>query len=158
MYFKKTISKYLIILTIVILTYVGYLCINSSIYYEGISLETKEKITASIGECKGELPNLQTDSVKARWNDEAHDTQKKMMDEVLDSLTVLGESKKGTPNQYIVASYHDNVYIYIAYNEIASYKKIIIENNGHYYVSTADKGAISAIVHYMNENIIKFQR
>jgi hypothetical protein len=158
MYFKKTLFTYSILLTVIILTYVGYLLINTyCIDYEKINHATKEKVTATIIKNKGETPNLQTDKINARWTDEAHNMQKQMMDKVLDSLTVIGISKKGKPNNYIVATYNDNQHIYIAYNEIAPYKKVIIEINGQYYVATANKGAISAIVAYMKEQVIKFQ-
>jgi len=71
------------------------LCINTyTIDYKGISHHTKEIIAANVNKCKGELSDLQTDCMNARWNDEANNKQKVMMDSVLDSLTVLGESKK----------------------------------------------------------------
>jgi hypothetical protein len=158
MYIKKTLFKYLILLAVIILIYVGYLCFNIySIDYEKINHDTIEEIIANINKCKGETPNLQTDSIMARWTDEAHNIHKEMMDNVLDSLTVLGETKKGKPKHYIVATYNDNLYLYIAYNEIAPYKKVIIEDNGHYYIATANKKAISAIVDYMKEQVIKYQ-
>ncbi len=105
MYFKKTIFKYLILLTVIILTYVGYLCFNIySIDYEKINHDTIEKIIVNLNKCKGETPNLQTDSIMARWTDEAHNIHKEMMDKVLESLTILGESKKGKPNRAIFVS------------------------------------------------------
>lgn len=149
---KKTLWITLKILIVTILIFVVYLfIIKSNNDYERINQETKEKITSIINKCKGEFPNLQTENIRARWNDEAFNQQKEMMDKVLDTLTIIGESEKGLPSQYIIATYYDEMKVYIAYNEKTPNKNIIIEISGHYYGATANEKAISAIVDYIKQ-------
>jgi hypothetical protein len=172
----KKLSTTIIIVALVIITYARYFGIirysndyqkvsndtndygkiNDNIgSYEKISDDTKEKITSIIEKSKGEIPNLQTESCQANWSREAHNRQKEMMDKVLDTLTVLGEAKNGEPNKYIIATFYDEMQVYVPYDEKTPYKEIVIEVNSHYYVATAGEEDINQIVDYMkNQNVL----
>jgi hypothetical protein len=152
--YKRLRYSAFIILIILILFLVGYLMISKNKNYKIIDRDTKEKIAAMISESKGQFPNLQTESARAHWIDEAHNSQKQMMDKVLDSLTVAGESKTGLPSQYIIATYYDVMNVYIPYQEKNYYKNIIIEADGHYYIAAGDKEAINAIVDFMKKALL----
>jgi hypothetical protein len=149
---KKWKFYTVVIMTLVIFAYVGYAGVSKySNGYKEISNETKEKITSIIKKSKGEIPNLQTDSSKASWIDEAHNKQKEMMDKVLDNLTVVGESRRGKPDKFIIATFYDNMRIYIPYNEKTPYKKIVIEVDGYYYIGTANEVDVNEIIDYMKK-------
>lgn len=150
---KREVSITLIIIVaLAICIYVGYLSIsknNSS--SERISKDTKEKITSIIKNNKGKIPNLQVDISRARWDDEGHNKQKKMMDQVLDSLKVVDETREGKPNKCIISTAYDNMQLYIPYSEKTPYKKLVIEIDSHYYVATAKESDVNAIVDYMKK-------
>lgn len=139
----------IIIFLLAIVSYAGYrVYINS---YGKISDETKEKSILIIKGNKGQTPNLQTESCRASWTNEAHNKQKEMMDKVLDNLNVIGESRKGKPDKYIIATFYKKMQVYIPYNEKEPYKHIIIEADNHYYIATANREDINAIIDYMKK-------
>lgn len=149
---KKRLSIALLI--IIVLVIVGYFgIIKNIISYQKISEDTKSKITSIIKGSKGEIPNLQTDSCKASWTDEAHIKQKEMMDKVLDTITILGESRKGKPNKYIIATFYDNMQLYIPYNEKKPQNNIVIEVDNHYFIATAKEDDVRTIISFMEKQL-----
>lgn len=137
-------------MVLVIFTYVRYLGTAGNSYRK-ISEDTKEKITSIIKKSKGEIPNLQTDNCKASWIEEAHIKQKEMMDKVLNTLTVVGEVRKGKPDKYIIATFYDNMKVYIPYNKKDANNNIIIEIDNHYYTTTAKEDDVKTIINYMEK-------
>lgn len=146
---KKGLSITLILVMVLIILTAGYFGIirNS---YKNISEDTKGKINVIIKDSRGETPDLQTESCRASWIEDAHIKQKEMMDKVLNTLTVLGESRKGKPNKYIFGTY-ENMKLYIPYNEKSPESSIIIEVDNHYYVATANEDDVRTIVNYMKK-------
>ncbi|WPC42760.1 hypothetical protein [Clostridium sp. JS66] len=148
---KKEITIALIvIMALMIFTYARHLGIVGNSYLK-ISEDTKEKIISIIKKSKGEIPNLQTDNCNASWIKEAHIKQKEMMDKVLNTLTVVGESRKGKPDKFIIATFYDNMQVYIPYNKKDAHNNIIVEIDNHYYIAVAKEDDIKTIINYMEK-------
>jgi len=149
---KKIIITIAVAIALIIFTGLGYLAINKyNNSYKKISEETKAKIAVIIKGSIGENPNLQTDSTKASWTDEAHAKQKEMMDKVLNTINIVGESRKAKPSKYITATFYDNMRLYIPYNEKNPQNTIVIEIVNHYFVVTAKEDDVRIIINYMNK-------
>jgi len=114
---------------------------------------TKTEIEQLFKNSIGEVPNLQTDSCKAGWIDEAHKQQTVMMNKVLSSLKVTGKSLKGKPNKFIIGSYKA-MNLYIPYKDSNPETKIIVEVNNHYYVAAGKKEDINEIITYMRKQLV----
>jgi len=154
---KGILISIIIVLLLVILTYMKNWAINKyRSGYDEVNNDTKEKIAAIIKGSKGEIPNLQTESCNASWIEKAHNKQKELMDKVLDSLTVVAESRKKEPKKYIIATFYDNMQLYIPYDEQNPYKKIIIKVDSHYYIAAANRDDITAVIDYMkNQGMLR---
>ena len=142
----------LLIIVLAILAYVGYFITErNKDGYKKINIETNNKIMSVIKKSKGGIPNLQTDNAKARWTAEAHVKQSEIMGKVLDTLSVVGEARKGKPDKHVIATLNDNMQIYIPYNKENPHEKIIIEFEGHYYLAVANVEDISMVIEYMRK-------
>ena len=146
----KGILSIALIIALVFLISVVYLGTSRN-KYEKISEETKAKLVSIINESKDEAPDLQTDSCNAEWAGEAHAKQQEMMGTVLNTVTIVGEVKNGKPNKYIIASFKDNMQLCIPYKEKNPHRNIILEADGHYFLATASKADVVAIVNYMEK-------
>jgi hypothetical protein len=140
---KKGLSMALPI--IIVLVIVGYT--NS---YHKVSEETQSKITSIIKESTGEILDLQTDSYKVEWGEEAFIEQKGMMDNILNTLIILGESQKEKPNKYITATYN-KMKLYIPYTKKTPHNNIGIEIDNHYFVATAKEDDVRTIISYIKK-------
>lgn len=133
---------------IIVLVIIGY--INS---YHKVSEETQSKITSITKASMGEIPDLQTDSCRSDWVEEAFIEQKEMMYKILNTLTILGESQKEKPNIYIIATYN-KMKLYIPYTKKKPHNNIGIEIDNHYYVATSKEDDVRAIISYLIKQLI----
>ena len=49
-----------------------------------------------------------------------------MVAKVLNTVSIVGESRKGKPNKFIIAAFNEKMILYIPYNVKAPYNNIII--------------------------------
>ena len=73
------------------------------------------------------------------------------MDKVLSTITIIGESRKAKPSKYIIATFYDNMRLYIPYKEKNPQNNIVIEIVNHYFVATAKEDDVRTIINYMNK-------
>ncbi|ADL52687.1 hypothetical protein [Clostridium cellulovorans] len=145
----RSITFITVIALIILLSIGGCGFISNYTCYKKISDDSKIKVNYIVKERIGETPNLQTDSCKAEWTQEAHAKQTELMDKVLNGLTIIGESRKGKPSRYITASFYDNMNIYIPYNKKNPHNNIIVEIDSVFYIATANKEDVRAVLGYM---------
>ena len=150
--------KFKIKLSIILLIIVGliigtYFVIFSRNNITPVDDTNKTEIEQLFKNSIGETPNLQTDSCRAGWAREAHIQQTVMMDKVLSSLKINGESSKGKPKKFIIGSYK-TMNLYIPYKDSNPETKIIVEVNNHYYVATGKKQEINEIITYMRKQLV----
>lgn len=147
------LKKGLIVTIIIVLAFISFTLITYyGIGYKKISEDTKEKIISIIKSNKESTYDLQTDNFSIKWTEGVLPVQKEMVDKLLNTLTIVGESRKGEPSKYIVMSgdSHD-MKVYILYTEKTPYKNIVIKVDGHYYVGTATEDSVKTIVDYMKK-------
>lgn len=145
---------YKVIIIVIFLTTiatVGYIIINKqNKNYIIISKDDKEQIKSVMDECKNLKPDLQSSDVLVSWVED-QDEQMRLMNDILGSLTILGESKNERPKQYYKAAYFTNqaVFLYIEKLEQHPHKRIIIEMNNRLYTAKANKEPVNAVIKYL---------
>ena len=89
----KKLIIFIVIIILVTLGFTGFLMINErNKDYINISKEKEEQIEAIIDDCKKLHPDLQSSNVFVTWAVQDLE-QKQLMDNILGSLTILGEYK-----------------------------------------------------------------
>lgn len=148
---RKRLSISLItVIALIILANIGYYGFISNFNcYKIISDDTKYKITSIVKEHIGEIPNLQIDNEKVNWCKEMQNEQQEMMDKILNNLTIVGESTKGKPGQYILEGFYKDMNIYIPYNKKNPHNNIIIYIDSIYYIANSNKEEVKTVLDYM---------
>ena len=74
-----------------------------------------------------------------------------MVAKALNTVSIVGESRKGKPNKFIIAAFNEKMILYIPYNVKAPYNNIVIQVDNRYFVATANEADVMAIVSYMKK-------
>lgn len=78
------------------------------------------------------------------------------MDNILDSLTILGESKNNRPTYYYRAVYFIDqpIFYYIEKAEKAPKNTVIIEVNEHFNMAKTNSEYVNAVIKYLRNQAV----
>ncbi len=121
--------------------------------YTKINKAQKELIKKHITACMSLDPDLKSNNAIASWKS-GNDIRKQLMNGVLESLIISGESKNDPPNQFYKATYYTDqeINVYIDKQKKNPYNSIIVGFSGHYYIGKAKKAEVNKIMNYMRSN------